>query len=152
MGRTPGAKNKQPYTPKTETKYRVTFRDPFQGTEYTMEFPTVQDISNYFTEHGVLLSRSCIDKYIQKKINESLDLIEASSPKHGVYNEVILENKPCKLYIDLDWYIRNPAPSTQHPAPSTQHLNNFYWYIRNPAPSTSMTLTGTLGTRHPAPQ
>ena len=69
MPRTKGAVNKPKENP--PAKYRVTLRNPFFGTETTIEFCSVQDISNYFKEHGVHITRSGIDKYINERNKES---------------------------------------------------------------------------------
>ena len=64
MPRTKGALNKHN---KIETKYIVTFKNPFEKTESTMEFPTVISISEYFTEHGVEITRAGISKHLTGK-------------------------------------------------------------------------------------
>ena len=61
MGRKPGSVN---IKVKTEPKYQVVVRNPFEGTESSKEFPTIDAISEYFKRAGEVFAPTTIQSYI----------------------------------------------------------------------------------------
>ena len=61
MGRKAGSTNVKV---KTEPKYRVILRNPFEGTESSKEFPTINAISEYFKSVGEIFAPTTIQSYM----------------------------------------------------------------------------------------
>ena len=61
MPRTKGSLNKND---KTEPKYRVILKNPFDDSESSMEFPTVAAIAKFLNSKGMDICESTIANYL----------------------------------------------------------------------------------------
>ena len=61
MPRTKGSLNKKE---KTEPKYKVSLKNPFDDSESSMDFPTVAEIAKFLNSKGMDICESTIANYL----------------------------------------------------------------------------------------